>query len=131
MDPPQPLGGQVSPHQALLQAAASLAPPYEVTGSGADHVALHAPGATLPALTLRLQREGRMFSRTLALIVEASAPGDRPEEDASAVLRWKGLRRRPTLAGGHPAGGAAWARRLEESGLLDGVRTMTNVVSLE
>jgi hypothetical protein len=122
--------GQATPLQALRQAAASLAPPYEVTDSDASHVALDTSDVALPALTLRLQKERRLFSRTFALVVEASAPGDRPEGDASALLRWKGLRRRPALVAGDPAG-EAWVDRLEGSGLLEGVRTMTNVESLE
>jgi hypothetical protein len=126
-----PGGGQVTPLQALHQAAGFLTPPYEVVASGPHHVALGAPGDALPAVTLRLEKDRRLFSRTFALLVEASAPGRGPGADVSATLKWIGLRRRRTLAGGTPGEGEAWARRLRDAGLLDGVGDMTNVVSLE
>src|SRR6266536_2417035 len=132
MSTPRPLGGQVTPLQALRPAAGFLTPPYEVAASAPHHVALRAPGDALPAVTLRLEKERRLFSRTFALLVEASPPGRGPGADVSATLEWTGLRRRRTLAGGGaPGEGEAWASRLQDAGLLDGVGTMTNVVSLE
>jgi hypothetical protein len=134
MSRPIPLGGQVTPLHALHEAAGSLAPPYQVVDSGPHHVTLRAPGHALPTVTLRLEKDRRLFSRTFALLVEASAPGRGPKADVSATLGWTGLRRRRTLAGaggGAPGEGEAWARRLQEAGLLDGVGDMTNVASLE
>ncbi|MFL5796984.1 MAG: hypothetical protein ACJ77A_03505 [Actinomycetota bacterium] len=130
MTKPMPLGGQVTPLEALRRAAGFLTPPYEVSASGPHHVALHAPGEGLPPVTLRLEKDRRLFSRTFALVVEASAPGHRSGADTSATLEWKGLRRRRILAGA-PGEDDAWARRLRDEGLLDGVEAMTNVVSLE
>jgi hypothetical protein len=125
-----PFGGQVTPLDALRRAARSLSPPYEIAATGSLHLELRA-GSPLPDVRLRLQRDRRMFSRTFALVVEASVPVIGPEHDASATLRRTGLRRQLSLAPGRSDGSPAWSQRLEDAGLLEGVEAMTNVVSLE
>src|SRR5437773_6903110 len=125
-----PFGGQVGPLDGVRRAAGSLSPPYEVTSTGPLHLELRA-GSPLPDITLRMEKERRMFSRTFALVVEASAPVIGPEHEASATLRRAGLRRRPSLAPGRSEGSRTWSQQLEDAGLLEGVGAMTNVLSLE
>jgi hypothetical protein len=48
---------------------------------------------------------------------------------ASVRLRRSGLRRQPSLVG--TSSDAGWGRLLEEAGMLQGIGTMTNVISLE
>jgi hypothetical protein len=127
-----PFGTQVTADQALRRAAGALIPPYEIVGTEPHRLALHASGGELPAVTLRLTKDRRLFSRTFLLSVEATVAGRRVGGDVSATLTKTGLRRRTTLQHhGPPEEAEEWARRLDEAGVLDGVRTMTNVASLE
>ncbi len=127
-----PFGTQVTPQQALLAAAEALCPPMTVTGSGAGHVELRDHRDVLPDVTFRLRKERRLFSRTFALVVEASATGHGPNEDAAASLNRSPLRRRLELEPFDPMPASReWSETLQRSGLLEGVRTMTNVVALQ
>lgn len=128
----RPIGSSVSPREALLQAADALCPPFEVAAAGETMVELADPTERLPETTLSLEKERRLFSRTLALVVEAATAGRGPSEAVGAAIGRQGLRRRWALRPSATSAAAGqWAGRLELAGLLEGVQTMTHVGALE
>jgi hypothetical protein len=132
-----PPGGQVSVAEAVRQAAAALTPPYEVVvedAEGADSrwVELRDPGGRLPDLTLKLQREKRMFSRTFPLWVVSQIEAPGPSVPGVFEYLRPRLVRRPSLrwVGRPGADHRPWLERFDREGLVRGATTMTNVQHL-
>ena len=88
--------------------------------------------ADLPDLKLSYQRDRRLFSRTLQLVVEASMSGPGPSDDATLAMRTQKLRRRWELewSGPDAEGRESVPDRFTRAGLVEGARAMTNVREL-
>jgi hypothetical protein len=124
---------------ALADAADALSPPYRLVPSGVrDMVLLHDDADALPELRLSLQRERRLFSRTMAMVFSSSVGGVGPRHDGEAELRKSAIGRPSTLRwrsapdpsrlGARDGDGAI--ERFQRAGLLDGVARMTSVQRL-
>jgi hypothetical protein len=82
-------------------------------------------------VTLSLERDRRLFSRTMQLVVEAHEAGAGPSADAALVMRARRMRRRFELEWRSPPPDDDAARdRFVRAGLSEGARTMTNVQEL-
>jgi hypothetical protein len=117
---------------ALAQAADALTPPLRLAPAGRfGAVRLTDPAGRLPDITLSLDRERRLFSRTLLLVVSCELPGPGPGQDGTVVLDKGGWRRRSRLRWEPRSSGAdTWCARLAEAGLLAGAARMTSVQHL-
>ena len=131
---PGPLfGSPVSVGESLGSVAAQLSEWFDPLPTAGTAVRLGAVEVGLPEVTLSYQRDRRLFSRTLQLVVEASAPGAGPPGDATRSLRSRRLRRRAELewSDGPTEDEAGTIGRFVRAGVVAGARTMTNVRDLE
>jgi hypothetical protein len=121
-----------SPQEALAAVAARLREWYRTSPEPGAAVRLDPVAGELPTVWLSLQREQRLFSRTLPLLVTADASGDGPPGDSRMAMRRRRVRRRFELGWveGPPSTGAATALQ-RFAGLAEGAATMTNVRELE
>lgn len=87
---------------------------------------------SLPTLTLSLERDRRLFSRTLQLVVAAEATGGGPDGDARLGLRARRLLHRDRLdwEGVAPPDAERWRTAFVDAGVVRGAATMTNVREL-
>ena len=99
---------------------------------GDSSLRLHAVSDGLPDIALSYQRDRRLFSRTLQLVIEAQVSGPGPSGDARIAARARRLRRRLDLewVGSLPPGEEGTRDRFVRAGLSAGARTMTNVREL-
>ena len=119
----------MSPAEAVATAAAALAPPFRVAvppSSGRVRLESQDPG--LPDVDLSLVRDGRLFSRTWPLVVDAVGEGPGPPRPTSLRLHRPRVRGSPRLTG--PPSSGPWAGRFEEAGLVAGAMTMTGIQDL-
>jgi hypothetical protein len=128
-----PFGSPTSPQRALEAVGERLsewyrAEPFAIGG----RLELRAADDELPDVTLSLERDRRLFSRTLQLAVEASAIGSGPAADAALALRTRTFLRRYRFDWREPVGAGAGGviEGFLGAGLERGVSTMTNVREL-
>ena len=118
---------------ALARAAGSLCPPFEVASrEPLQGVRLRDPSSALPEIVLRLEKEHRLFSRTLFLVVEAEVASRGPSQQGVAELHRGRFGRRSSLRW-EPAGQGeeqAWCLRFAEAGVIRGAEAMTNIQRL-
>lgn len=121
----------------MRQAAAALTPPYEVVVEDADDadsrwVELRDPERRLPDVTLKLQREKRLFSRTFPLWVVSQIEAPGPSVPGVFEYLRPRLVRRPSLrwVGKPGADHRPWLERFDREDLVGGATTMTNVQHL-
>ena len=127
----RPLGSSTTPSEALEADAERLGEWFHAFAATAPNsLLLASESPDLPDATLSLEREKRLFSRTLQLVVTTTAEGVGPPSDGTMELRTRRLRRRYDLdwapAPAPPGAVDPFVRR----GLVDGARTMTNVREL-
>lgn len=119
----------MSPVEAVVRAAAALAPSFRVAfppSSGRARLESEDPG--LPDVELFLVRDGRLFSRTWPLVITAAREGPGPPAPTSLRLHLPRLRGSPRLTG--PVASGPWAGRFAEAGLVAGATTMTGIQDL-
>jgi hypothetical protein len=130
---PRPLfGSPTSPRQALESVGARLSEWFQPQAATSGSVLLVAAIDDLPDATLSLERDRRLFSRTMQLVVEAHEPGAGPSADAALVMRARRMRRRFELEwrSPSPSHGDAARGRFVRAGLTEGARTVTSVQEL-
>src|SRR5438128_707607 len=120
---PRPIFGSPISRKASLQAVSvqlsDWFDPHLVRNSSIE---LRAVVADLPDLKLSYQRDRRLFSRTLQLVVEASMSGLGPSDDATLAMRTQKLRRRWELewSGPNAEGRESVPDRFTRAGLVEG-----------
>jgi hypothetical protein len=125
-------GSPVSPRESLQAVGDQLADWFEPHRAGESSLRLRAVSEDLPAVTLSYQRERRLFSRTLQLVVEAPQRGTGPSKDAAFGMRARRLRKRWKLewSAPPPSGEEGILDQFVHAGLSEGAHTMTNVREL-
>lgn len=134
MSPPPLFGSPTSPQQALGSVGDRLSEWFQPQPAPATGASLLLVSATddLPDVGLSLERDRRLFSRTMQLVVEAHEPGAGPSTDAAVVMRTRRMQHRFELEGRSPSrpDGDVARDRFARAGLTEGARTMTSVVEL-
>jgi hypothetical protein len=130
-----PLGStNLTPQQALGAVASRLSEWFRVTNATGGSLRLATLAEGFPDVTLRLDRDRRLFSRTMQLVVAAETPGTGPAGDAAISMRLGHVRRRFGLewapGSPQPSDGTGFIERFEQAGVIEGARTMTNVRAL-
>jgi hypothetical protein len=126
-------GSAASARETLEKVADRLSEWFRPQRAVGGSVPLVSASDALPDVELSLERDRRLFSRTMQLLVVARNAGDGPPEDAALALRARRILRRDQLdwRGVSPPDGDALTERFVQAGVVDGVRTMTNVRELE
>jgi len=122
----------MSPQQAVVRASAQLGRFYR-PGLPGPTMQLESEDPELPAITIGLRKERRMFSRSWPLVIESHLAGPGPGEPLQLRYRRRPFRRPGGLEAvgtGPPAEAAEWARRFEEASLLEGASEMTSLQDL-
>jgi hypothetical protein len=127
-------GSPASPRQTLESAGDRLSAWFQPQAAPATATSLLLVSAMddLPDVSLSLERDRRLFSRTMQLVVEAQEPGIGPSADAAIVMGARRMRHRfelewraPPSPDGDPA-----RDRFFLAGLTEGARSMTSVPEL-
>jgi hypothetical protein len=125
-------GSPLSLNESLMTVAGQLTEWFDPQPVRDSSLRLHAVVDGLPDIALSYQRDRRLFSRTLQLVIDAQVTGPGPSRDATLSLRARRLRGRLDLEWGMaPPPGEEGARdSFVRAGLSAGARTMTNVRDL-
>jgi hypothetical protein len=125
-------GSPLSLKESLMGVAVQLAEWFDPQPVRDSSLRLLAVADGLPDITLSYQRDRRLFSRTLQLVIEAQVAGSGPSGNATLAVRARRLRRRLDLEWGiaPPPGEGGTLARFVRAGLSAGARTMTNVRQL-